>query len=200
VVAVPTETYYGLAADPFNQDAVESLYHIKQRSRDLPILLLIDGPEQLPLVVSSVPAVYKRLMTRFWPGPLTLVCPAQPAICPQLTGGTGTVGVRHSPHPVANRVLQLYGRPITATSANLSGMVPAVTAEEVDRFFADRIDLIIDGGGTPGGKGSTLVGMHGLQLCCLREGQIAFSQIQQFLSPSTFASVDVMKRPTTDTH
>jgi tRNA A37 threonylcarbamoyladenosine synthetase subunit TsaC/SUA5/YrdC len=79
-------------------------------------------------------------------------------------------------------------------------MVPAVTAEEVDRFFADRIDLIIDGGGTPGGKGSTLVGMHGLQLCCLREGQIAFSQIQQFLSPSTFASVDVMKRPTTDTH
>lgn len=185
VVALPTETYYGLAVDPFNQDAVASLYQIKQRSRHLPVLVLVDGTGQLPAVAASVPQMYKKLIAHFWPGPLTLIFPAQAGICAQLTGGTGTVGIRHSPHTVPNRLLHLFGRPFTATSANISGMLPAVTAQEVQRIFGDQIDLILDGGSTPGGHGSTLVGINDSGLCCLREGQIAFAQIQQVLSTST---------------
>ena len=181
VVAIPTETYYGLAVDPFNQEAVERLYGIKQRSRQLPILVLVDGAPQLSQVVISVPDIFTRLIALFWPGPLTLVFQAHSDICAQLTGGTGTVGVRHSPHPVANRLIHLHGRPVTATSANISGMPPAVTAQQVHQIFGGQVDLVLDGGATPGGQGSSLVGLHESELCCLREGRIPFSLVQQVL-------------------
>lgn len=178
VVAFPTETYYGLAVDPWNTEAVDRLYQIKQRSRQLPILVLIAGPEELPQVAASVPTVYQSLITRFWPGPLTLVCPARSDLSSLLTGGTGTIGVRQSPHVVARQLLAAFARPITATSANLSGVPPAVTAEQAERMLPAGVDLILDGGDTFGGSGSTLVGMRGSALCCLREGRIPFSQIQ----------------------
>ena len=178
VVAFPTETYYGLAVDPFNPQAIERLFEIKKRSRKLPILVLVSGREQLQQATEDVSLVYDRLMACFWPGPLTLVCTARPCLPQQLTGNTGTVGVRHSPHPTANQLLAAFGGPITATSANISGHPPAVTAEEVARVFADEVDLILDGGKTPGGSGSTLVCLHGTSLSCLREGKIAFSAVQ----------------------
>lgn len=185
IVAIPTETSYGLAVDPFDQDAVERLYKIKQRSRTLPILVLVHGAQQLPQVVASIPDIYAPLIAHFWPGPLTLVFPAHAGIGAQLTGGTGTVGVRHSPNPVANRLIDLFGRPVTATSANLSGMVPAISAHQVEHVFGGLIDLVLDGGVTPGGKGSSLVGLRGAELCCLREGRIPFAQVQQILAAST---------------
>ncbi|WP_448873329.1 L-threonylcarbamoyladenylate synthase [Desulfobulbus propionicus] len=184
IVAIPTETYYGLAVDPFDQDAVERLYKVKQRSRKLPILVLVHGVQQLPQVVASIPDIYTQLMTHFWPGPLTLVFPAHARICAHLTGGTGTVGVRHSPNPVANRLLDLFGRPVTATSANLSGMVPAISAQQVDQIFARQIDLVLDAGATPGGKGSSLVGLDGSELRCLREGKIPFAWVLQVVAAS----------------
>lgn len=179
VVAFPTETYYGLAVNPFDRQALERLFRIKQRSRELPILVLVAGIEQLALLASEVPAVYHRLIDCFWPGPLTLVCPALPELLPQLTGGTQAIGLRQSPHETANRLIAAFGGPVTGTSANVSGYPAAITANEVNRIFGGKVDLILDGGKTPGGMGSTLVGVRDRSLYCLREGKIAFSAVQK---------------------
>lgn len=179
VVAFPTETYYGLAVDPFNPDALDRLFRVKHRPSRLPILVLIGKRSQLPLLTGEVPLLYYRLMDTFWPGPLTLVFPALPTLPYQLTGQTGTVGIRHSPHQVANAFIDAFNGPITATSANISGYPAATSAEDVARMFGDDLDLILDGGLTPGGKGSTLVGMERNQLVCIRDGQIAYTTVQR---------------------
>lgn len=184
VVAFPTETYYGLAADPWNTEAVKRLYRIKNRSRQLPVLVLIAGQQQLSQVAASLPAAYLPLIARFWPGPLTIICPARSELA-LLTGGTGTIGVRHSPHPVAAQLLKAFGGPVTATSANLSGMPAAVNAVQVERMLSAGVDLILDGGDTPGGSGSTLVGLRGAALYCLREGKLPFSLIQEACTASS---------------
>ncbi len=178
VVAFPTETYYGLASDPLQQQALERLFRIKRRPKQMPILALVAGISQLNLLANEVPAVYHRLIDNFWPGPLTLIFPALPTLPPQLTGHTGTIGLRRSSHPIANRLVEAFGGPITATSANISGGSPAVTAAEVFQTFGDQVDLILDGGRTPGGKGSTLVGILGTSLHCFREGVIPFVSVQ----------------------
>ena len=177
LVAFPTETYYGLAVDPFNRQALERLYRVKRRPQSLPILVLVAGIDQLSLLTNDVPVVYHRLIDCFWPGPLTLVCPALPSLPSQLTGGTGTIGIRQSPHTTATRLISAHNGPITATSANLTGLPAAVTAEGVARMFDTGIDLILDGGITPGGKGSTLVGINKGALSCIREGKIGFSAV-----------------------
>ena len=179
VVAFPTETYYGLAVDPFNRQALDRLFVIKRRPRHLPILVLVSGLDQLPLLTGELPAIYHQLIDRFWPGPLTLVCPALPSLPPQLTGDTRTVGLRQSPNETAATLVDVFGGPMTATSANLTGFPAAISADEVARTFADEIDLIIDGGVTPGGCGSTLVGLDQGELRCIREGRITFATVQE---------------------
>lgn len=178
IVAFPTETYYGLAVDPFNPRALDRLFAVKRRPRAMPILVLVSGVEQLDLLASELPPMYAGLIRRFWPGPLTLIFPALATLPAQLTGGTGTVGIRRSPLSAANRLLTAFGGPITATSANLSGRPAALTADEVHRVFGDRLDCILDGGATPGGSGSTLVGIRDADLHCLREGTIPFAQVR----------------------
>lgn len=187
VVAFPTETYYGLAVDPWNPEAVARIYRIKKRARQLPVLVLVSGVAQVPQVAASLPVAYQPLIARFWPGPLTLICPARNELM-QLTGGTSTIGVRHSPHPVATQLLAAFGGPVTATSANLSGMPAANSAVHVERMLSKGVDLILDGGDTPGGSGSTLVGLRDATLCCLREGKIPFSQIQEAATASALSS------------
>ena len=179
VVAFPTETYYGLAVDPFNPAALDRLFRVKQRPSRLPILVLVGKRSQLPLLTSEVPSLYHSLMKIFWPGPLTLVFPALQTLPHQLTGQTGTVGIRHSPHQVANDLIDAFNGPITATSANISGYPAATSAEDVARMFGDDLDLILDGGLTPGGKGSTLVGMERNQLVCIRDGQVEYTTVQR---------------------
>jgi len=186
VVAFPTETYYGLAVDPFNPQALERLFLVKQRPRNLPILVLVAGMDQLPLLTGNMPAVYRRLIDCFWPGPLTLVCPALPLLPPQLTGQTGTIALRQSPHETANALIGSFGGPITATSANITSFPAAVTAEDVARIFDSEIDLILDGGPTPGGSGSTLVGIDQGALFCIREGKIGFSAVQDCTAALAF--------------
>ena len=178
VVAFPTETYYGLAVDPFQPAALERLFAVKRRPADLPILVLVSGPEQLGLLAASVPPLFSVLIDRFWPGPLTLVCPARADLPTRLTGNTGTVGVRRSPLAAANQLIAACGGPLTATSANLSGQSPAVTAAEAFALFGDSVDLVLDGGATPGGQGSTLVGVRAGRLCCLRAGVVPFAAVQ----------------------
>ena len=176
VVAFPTETYYGLAVDPFNERALARLFQVKKRPALKPVLVLVADREQVRLLATEIPGIAHRLMDRFWPGALTLVLPARPALSGLLTGGTGTVGVRLSPHPVATRLLRAFGGPLTATSANRSGSAPAASAEEVRTEFGGEL-MIVDGGRTPGGKGSTLVGIDEEKITCIRDGCVSFAAV-----------------------
>lgn len=172
IVAFPTETYYGLAVDPYCEAAVARLFQVKARPAHKPLLVLIDRIEQLPEVAAEIPAQYPVLMEKFWPGPLTLVFPARADLPKLLTGNTGRVGVRISPHPIARELIRRAGRPITATSANISDLAPAKTAHEVLAMFRDHLDYIFDGGETAAGLCSTVVGLDDDKLVVIRRGQI----------------------------
>lgn len=172
IVAFPTETYYGLAVDPFNSAAVDRLYCLKNRPVDKPLLVLIDEISQLDTIVTCIPSQFNNLIERYWPGPLTLVFPAMPSLHSNITAGTDSVGVRISPHPLAAEFVRKVRHPITATSANLSGLPPACNAEQVFEMFGDEIDLVLDGGTTAAGLPSTVVGLEGGKLVTLRKGQI----------------------------
>ena len=183
IVAFPTETYYGLAVDPYNDRALKALFRLKERDFQKPILVLISEMGQLGEIVASVPGLYQPLMKNFWPGPLTLIFPGHKNLSPLLTGGTGTVGVRISSHRIATGFCQKWGKPITATSANISGMEPAKSADQVRAIFGSQIDCIIDGGFTPAGRCSTIVGIRDGCLQLFREGQMEFPLILQSLGP-----------------
>lgn len=157
IVALPTETFYGLAAYPFDHKALTRLFTLKGRSPAKPVLVLVGGSEMLPQVAGEVPEAGARLMERFWPGPLTLILPARPGLPDLLTGGTGTIGVRVPRQAVTCRLLTSLGFPVTGTSANRSGRPPLVAAAEVAREFGDAVDLILDTGPCPGGLPSTIV-------------------------------------------
>ena len=173
VVAFPTETYYGLAVDPFNVKALDRLYRIKQRKAAKPLLTLIAHLQELTLLVATTPEAFRPLMA-LWPAPLTLVFPSLPALPSQLTGGTSTIGVRISPHPLATALIQACGFPITATSANISGQAPCRTPQLIkEQFAVGGIDYILDGGPTPGGLGSTLIGLKEQRPVVLREGAVS---------------------------
>jgi len=177
VVAFPTETYYGLAVDPLNPLALNHLFALKQRDIAKPILTLVDNRESLASLVHEVPTVYSQLMEKFWPGPLTLIFQAKINLPTLLTAGTSTIGVRQSSHPFARQLLRAFGRPITATSANISGHDAATDAYEVKAQFGNQIDMVFDGGKAPGVLGSTIVGLDGNQLKLIREGVIPYDQI-----------------------
>ncbi len=175
-MAFPTETYYGLGVDPFKEEALKKVFFVKKRPVNMPILVLIDGQEMLHQLVDHIPDAYLPLMDRYWPGPLTLLFPARDHLSGFLTGGTGTIGIRLSPHPLVARLLHAWKKPITATSANISGEMPAENAAAVAASFADSIDCIIDGGSTPGGKSSTIIGCGRNGLKVVRQGRLDIGQ------------------------
>lgn len=172
IVAFPTETFYGLAVDPFCRTALVALFELKRRAAGKPILVLIDHIEQLALLVKSVPKQYIPLMKRHWPGPLTLIFPAKKSLPEELTGGTGTIGVRISSHPLARELLRASGIPLTATSANISACPPPQTAQAVVEMFGASLCYVLDGGKTAGGLSSTVVGLKGNTPIVLRQGPI----------------------------
>lgn len=176
LVAFPTETSYGLAVDPDCALAVERLFSLKKRAADKPLLLLIEKKEQLESVVQHVPQLYWPLIEKYWPGPLTLIFPALASLSRRITGNTGTVGIRISPHPIAQELVRRMGKPITATSANMSGFPPARSAPEIDKMFGESIDYIIDGGATEALLCSTILGLHKGRLSIIRHGQIDLSK------------------------
>jgi L-threonylcarbamoyladenylate synthase len=182
LIAFPTETYYGLGVDPFNTEALRRLFAVKRRAADKPVLVLVADQSQVPLLAEEMPEPLRLLMGRCWPGPLTLVFPAKKNLPELLTGGAETVGIRQSPEPTAAQLLAAFGGPVTATSANRSGTPAAVTAADVEAAFGAEIDLILDGGRTPGGAGSTLIGWDEQGLRCFREGRISFAEIAGFLA------------------
>lgn len=181
VAAFPTETFYGLGADARNEEALQKIFQLKGREENKPLLLLIGDRDWLSGLVRNIPPVAGRLMEKFWPGPLTLVFEASPRLSALLTGGTGTVGVRLSPHPVAQTLIQAVGRAITATSANLSGQPSASVAAEVFRALGNRVDAILDGGQTAGGLGSTVLDLSSPAPRIIRQGVISQAELVPFL-------------------
>ena len=181
LIAFPTETYYGLAVDPFNEVALQRLFAVKNRPTVKPVLVLIPSRKHLGRMTETIPVAAESLMEKFWPGPLTMVFPAQKRLSEMLTGGTGTIGVRISPHPVPQALLQVYNAPLTATSANRSGGEAAVSETDVYEIFGDDVDMILGKGRTPGHKPSTLIGFSGKNIDCIREGCIPCVEIVQFL-------------------
>jgi L-threonylcarbamoyladenylate synthase len=182
LVAFPTETYYGLAADPFSDKALARLFALKGRPSAKPVLTLIDSMAQLPRLTQDVPALFQPLMKEFWPGPLTLIFKARPDLSSFLTGGSSTIGIRISSHPLAQHLASCTGGVVTATSANHSGRPPAVSAGEVAAQFEHGLDLILDGGKTAGGKPSTVLALEAGRPVWLREGMVAADDIRRILA------------------
>ncbi|MDI9571493.1 MAG: L-threonylcarbamoyladenylate synthase [Pseudomonadota bacterium] len=181
VVAFPTETFYGLAADAANEEAIARIFSIKGRDFRHPIALIIADPSDLEALTDEVSDAARILMAAFWPGPLTLLLRAAPRVSLHLTAGGGKIGVRISSHPVAQALASGLGRPITATSANLSGHPECATAEEVRKQFPSASLAILDGGPTPGGKGSTILDTTVAPPLVLREGMISKAAIADIL-------------------
>lgn len=171
LVAYPTETYYGLAADPWQPAALERLLRLKGRDPRAPLPLILPSRDHLAALVAEVPVAAEALMDRHWPGPLTLVLPARPGLPSPLVGPDG-VGVRLSPHPVATGLAMRLDAPLVATSANRSGEPPAQTVDEVARRLPG-VDLVLDGGPATGGRPSTVVAVDPAgTLKVLRHGAI----------------------------
>jgi L-threonylcarbamoyladenylate synthase len=180
VVAVPTDTLYGLAVDPFRADAVARLFAVKGRAADQAVPLIAADVAQVALALGELPPVGRRLAETFWPGPLTLLVPAPRALAAAVTAGSGRVGVRVPAHEVARDLCHACGRPLTATSANASGAPPSSNPDEVARALGDRIDLVLVAP-VPGGPPSTIVDVTGPVPRLVRAGAIGWDHVQACL-------------------
>lgn len=185
VIAFPTDTVYGLGAEAFNEQAIERIYEIKGRPRQLPFPLLLANANQVVDVAESVPEVAWLLMKHFWPGGLTLVLAKGIRLPDYLTRGGATIAVRVPNHPVPLALIRSLGVPIIGTSANVSGQPSALTAQEVEFQLREKVDLIIDGGRCPGGIESTVVDVTSGILKVLRQGLISQDEIERVLKKYT---------------
>ena len=180
VIGFPTDTAYALGADPFNEGAVRRIFEIKRRPETKPILL-IASTVAMAGSVAYLSRTALALAERFWPGPLTMIVPARDSVPPVVTAGSGNVGLRLPAADFARRLIDAFGKPITATSANLSGMPSTVTAAEVREQLGDSIDMLVDGGELPERGGSTLLDMTVTPARILREGPIRAAQLSAVL-------------------
>jgi len=178
IIAFPTESFYGLAADALNEAALKKIFRVKGREEGKPILLLIADQSWLKGLVQEISPLAERLMEKFWPGPLTLVFNASPQLSPLLTADTGKIGIRLSPHPVTQALVQGVGRAITGTSANLSGQPGTLTAREAFHSLGESLDAVLDGGKTAGGPGSTVLDVSDPSPRMIREGMISRNELE----------------------
>jgi len=181
LVAIPTDTLYGLAADPFSADAVARLFAVKGRGADRALPLIAADAAQAARHLGRLSDAGERLAERYWPGPLTLLMHAPRALAREVHGATGKVGVRVPRDAVAQAICRAVGTPITATSANISGERATADPAEVERTLGRRIDLLIDAGFTPGGAPSTIVDATVTPPILVRAGAIDWSEIQTWL-------------------
>jgi L-threonylcarbamoyladenylate synthase len=179
LVAFPTDTVYGVAANPFNPAAIERLYEAKIREANKAIAVLIGDLDQIPLIAREVTDSANRLARRFWPGALTLIVPRVESL-PDVLSSSSSIGLRMPDHAFALALLQKAG-PLATTSANLSGGANTTTAAEVLAQLDGRIELLLDGGKTAGGVPSTVVDCTETDIKILRQGVISADQIQTVL-------------------
>ena len=182
VVGMPTDTFYGLAADPLNLRAVDLIYEVKTRSRHKPLSLLIESVEQAEYLARPLPDVFYELTRKYWPGPLTIIVRASSRLPLKVTANTGNVALRVPAAKIPVEVIRAAGVPITATSANISGASECTTADGVRMQLGGRISLIVDGGASPRDIASTIVDMSDPDNCTiLREGAIPETELAEYL-------------------
>jgi L-threonylcarbamoyladenylate synthase len=181
LVAFPTETVYGLGADASNAAAVARLYTAKRRPATHPVIVHFDSAERAFTWARDVPEDAKKLATRFWPGPLTLILKRSPKAKDFVTGGQDSVGLRVPSHPVAQALLQEFGGGVAAPSANVFGRVSATTAAHVREDLAAAADLVLDAGESEIGIESTIVDLSGDAPVLLRPGRILAYEIEEAL-------------------
>ena len=178
-IVFPTETLYGLGADALNFAAVEKIFQLKGRDSNNPIPVLVADSTMLSTLVAEVSPGAEQLMERFWPGPLTLVLPARKDVPRSLVNSSGGIAVRISSQPIATALVKALGRPLTATSANPSGKIPARTLEEATKYFAGQIEIFVDGGKLTSNIGSTVAEISGDTLKIIRAGEIGKTELQR---------------------
>jgi len=183
VLGMPTDTFYGLAADPFNLRAVEKIYDVKSRSRHKPLSLLVESVDQAEDLTRPLPEEFYKLARKYWPGPMTLIVRAASRLPLKVTANTGNVALRVPASKIPVAVVRAAGVPLTATSANVSGAAECTTADGVRLQLGEFIPVIVDGGPSPRSVASTIVDLTdpaGWRV--QREGAIPTQEITEFLA------------------
>lgn len=179
VVAIPTETVYGLAANALNKKAVQKIYQVKNRPSTNPLIIHLAEINQISQYVSEIPTAAHKLIERFCPGPLTVVLPRKSIVPDWITAGRDTVAIRIPAHPVARALLQTLDFPLAAPSANPSGYISPTKAEHVLRTLGNKVNYILDGGACQTGIESTIVGFENNKPILLRQGKITAQEIER---------------------
>jgi L-threonylcarbamoyladenylate synthase len=178
IVAFPTETVYGLCVCADNDTAIDNLYSVKQRSRDKKLSIMIAGPDDVTKHVKHIPPIAGRLISSFWPGPLTIIFDLP---------GNRTIGIRNSSHQVVRDLLNIAEVSIVSTSANISGSPPATDAQQVISNFSDKVDVVLDGGTAEAGKPSTVVKIVNNTFEIIRHGVIGKERLNRCLNEDCFS-------------
>jgi tRNA threonylcarbamoyl adenosine modification protein (Sua5/YciO/YrdC/YwlC family) len=181
VVAIPTDTVYGLSADPFNLAAIERVFRIKGRPESQALPILVNSVEQAITLIRDVPDVFLTLANKLWPGALTLVVGATHRLPLKVTGNTGNVALRWPDSRIASALIEAAGGPVTGTSANLSGYPSCTNAGAIVEQLGDRLPLILDSGDTGGNLSSTIVRIEDNTWFVAREGALPESEIRKAL-------------------
>ena len=192
VVAIPTDTFYGLAADPFNLAAVDEIYRVKGRPETRALPILVNSVQQALVLVrdrepeasglSAAPDSFARLTAAFWPGALTLVMDASHRVPLKVTANTGKVALRWPKSPLVDQLINEFEGPITGTSANVSGFPSCSSADQVLTQLGGRLPLVLDAGDTGAALAPTIIELHGEEeWIVLREGAIPVAEIERTL-------------------
>ncbi len=181
IIAYPTETVYGLGVDATNDQAIRRIFEIKGRNFNNPISVVIGHLQDVYPLVRNVTDSARKLMDAFWPGPLTIIFEASDRISPLLTANTGKIGIRLSGNDIARGIAEKTGKPLTATSANLSGASECANADQVIRQIGDKIDAVVDVGITKIGMLSTIIDASCAPARILRPGIIDEESIQKYI-------------------
>jgi len=183
LVAIPTETVYGLAGNIYNETAIQKIFTLKQRPFYNPLIVHTHAVDQLDRYVSKLPKKAEQLAEAFWPGPLTMILPKHPSIPDLVTAGKDTVGIRIPNHPLTLALLEQLDFPLAAPSANPFGSISPTTAEHVASYFKEGLQMVLDGGPCKRGIESTIVGFEGTQPVIYRLGSIAMEDIESLIGP-----------------
>ena len=182
VVVYPTRCLYAVGANALNRKAVSRVFSIKKRPLKKPLLILIPNRDSIDSLVKWVPLPAVKIMDRFWPGKVTIIFDASKSLPENLHAGKNKIGIRLPGHPLAKKLVESFGRPITGTSVNLSGSAAASRITEMPPSLINKVDLILDAGSLQGGTGSTVVDVTGESIDVLREGVVSRSEILNAIS------------------
>ncbi len=181
IIAIPTETVYGLAADANNEEAIKKVFKIKGRPTNRPLTVMIENTSRLTEWAIDIPKSAYKLTNKFWPGPLTIILKRAPHVLDIITAGQNTIGLRCPNHPITQQILQTFQGGIAAPSANRFGHVSPTTAEHVRQELGDKIDFIVDGGSCTIGIESTIIDLSTTEAKLLRPGMISSQEIAEVI-------------------